>query len=291
MNDDIIYELQLLTVLREIQGNKYKILANRKAIDAIERINWKIKSGNHARENIPGIGEGIKNHIDEILSGNGIQELNNLSDEEFKKVKFISELEKIHGIGFKKAEKLYYEGKTIKDYENTKIQERIPRNVVKNWIDVFDQYVDDKLEYKFTGSYRRKQESLGDIDILIYIPKKHKNIKERFLQRFINDGIIEQISSGDNKFEGYLYIDDHYNHVKIDMMFIYDYDEYPYALLYFTGNKTLNTKMRSKAKNMGYHLTNTEMTDDKGNRIYVDNEQEIFEILNMEYLPPTERNL
>ena len=292
-NTKILNELKKLTVLRQIEGDIRREYANKRAIDNIEAINWEITSGDQAKKNISGIGFGLSKHIDDILSGNGISELNNLSSENKNKIEIILKLEQIHGIGFKTALAKYEKGDYDVNTTNT-IKERIPRKIIKNWSKhIFKMYAEKYSQYGLiyiiTGSYRRKQETSGDIDILIYIPNKYKYIKNNLIEDMKNDNILTELSSGENKFEGYLYLGN--DEVRIDMMFIYDKNEYPYSLLYFTGNKVLNIKMRSKARKMGYHLTNTEMLDSYGDRVIVDNEYDIFDILEIPRLTPEERNI
>ena len=68
-------------------------------------------------------------------------------------------------------------------------------------------------------------------------------------------------------------------------------DEYYYALLYFTGPAKFNERMRDRAERMEYKLGNNEMIDLRTNkRVIVDSEEEIFDILDMEYLDPENRN-
>ncbi len=71
-------------------------------------------------------------------------------------------------------------------------------------------------------------------------------------------------------------------------------EEYVFMLLYITGSKEFNIKMRAIAKNKGYLLNqkglfkvNNNKVDN--NSVIVKNEKEIFDILEMEYLLPRKR--
>ena len=75
---------------------------------------------------------------------------------------------------------------------------------------------------------------------------------------------------------------------RIDIRFI-NYDSYPSALLYFTGSKDLNTKMRSIAKKKGYKLSEYGLFDKDDKMIKVLSERDIFHKLDMEYLNPSLR--
>ena len=77
---------------------------------------------------------------------------------------------------------------------------------------------------------------------------------------------------------------------RIDMLFI-DYKSYYSSILYFTGNKYFNLYVRQKLlqKKMSlneYYLKNLVTNE----IIYLKSEKEIFDILEMNYLEPFERN-
>jgi DNA polymerase/3'-5' exonuclease PolX len=75
---------------------------------------------------------------------------------------------------------------------------------------------------------------------------------------------------------------------RIDIRFV-SYNSYPSALLYFTGSKDLNTKMRSIAKKKGYKLSEYGLFDKNNIPFKVNNERDIFHKLDMEYIPPALR--
>ena len=74
-------------------------------------------------------------------------------------------------------------------------------------------------------------------------------------------------------------------------------DEYPFAVLYFTGSKEFNLKMREKALSYGYTmneycLTYVEEGDHSGDRLedaVFEKEEDIFDFLEMDYVEPCER--
>ena len=72
---------------------------------------------------------------------------------------------------------------------------------------------------------------------------------------------------------------------RIDIRFV-PYESYNYALLYFTGSKDLNKKMRQIDKNKGYTLSEYELVNKKGKQFIAKSEKDIFKKLGMEYLPP-----
>jgi DNA polymerase/3'-5' exonuclease PolX len=64
-------------------------------------------------------------------------------------------------------------------------------------------------------------------------------------------------------------------------------EQYPFALLYFTGSKQFNTTIRLHAKKMGYKLNEYNLGNFKGDIIRT--EKDIFKALKIKYLKPEER--
>ena len=69
-------------------------------------------------------------------------------------------------------------------------------------------------------------------------------------------------------------------------------EEFPFAILYFTGSKNFNVYIRNKALEKNFSLNEYALTDMTNNKIIIlNNEKEIFEILKIPYLSPIERNM
>ena len=82
---------------------------------------------------------------------------------------------------------------------------------------------------------------------------------------------------------------------RIDIM-ITKPSEYPFAILYFTGSKDMNTTMRQKALSLGYSLNEYSLqyvdSEKKGSpldKMNVTNEKDIFDCLEMDYVEPQDR--
>ena len=65
--------------------------------------------------------------------------------------------------------------------------------------------------------------------------------------------------------------------------------QYPYAILYFTGSKNTNTYMRNTAIKLGFKLNEYGLFDKYNNLIELKTEKDIFECLNIPYLEPQNR--
>jgi len=166
--------------------------------------------------------------------------------------------------------------------------------------------IDKNLNIVIAGSYRRGAANSGDIDILMTHNsfKKEKDIsKYPFMMKLISTlldkkYIVGELSKGDTKFNGISRYDSKSKARRIDIRYISMENFYP-ALLYFTGSGNFNIDMRKRAKSMGYklseyHLYKLDETNKKSvneTPILVSSEEEIFEILGMNFLKPEQREM
>lgn len=188
----------------------------------------------------------------------------------------------------------------IKYYNKLKLN--IPRQEITKTLDFLLKEIsilDDTIIIQICGSYRRQKLTSSDIDLLVTTPTiLTENLEEEKLviqkivkklhdSRFLIDDLT---SDSTNKYMGFCQ-DPKQNKKpvrRIDIRFIPFLSWYP-ALLYFTGSKEFNQILRSKAKKLGYKLNEYGLY--KGNKnIYVESEEEIFQILGEKYLEPQERN-
>ena len=103
---------------------------------------------------------------------------------------------------------------------------------------------------QLVGSYRRHAKTLGDIDILL----KHLTISqlESFLRTETPFTVVDTITRGTIKASFLLRIDTRVRHLDV---LVTPPDEYIPALLYFTGSKVFNIRMRMVAKEKGWALS------------------------------------
>ena len=70
-----------------------------------------------------------------------------------------------------------------------------------------------------------------------------------------------------------------------------DYISYYAALIYFTGSKNFNIFIRRRALDKGYSLNEYSFTNkETGEKVMVHSEEELFKILDMDYVVPTARD-
>ncbi|MBM7582164.1 DNA polymerase (family 10) [Caldicoprobacter guelmensis] len=131
------------------------------------------------------------------------------------------------------------------------------------------------IRCEIAGSIRRKKEIVKDIDILATSAQP-----EKLMECFVNyQGVKDVVAKGDTKTSVVLN-----SGINADLRVVKD-EEFPYALHHFTGSKEHNTAMRHRAKAMGIKMNEYGLF--KGDvLIRCASEEEIFEKLNLCYIPP-----
>lgn len=140
----------------------------------------------------------------------------------------------------------------------------------------------DVIRCSTAGSLRRHKEIIRDIDFLVSSNKAESIIEFFTTQR----GIISISAKGETKASVILE-----GGIQGDLRVVND-AEYPFAQAYFTGSKEHNIAMRQRAIARGLRLNeyglfkSKEETRDPKLRIACDTEEDIFEALDVVYIPP-----
>jgi DNA polymerase/3'-5' exonuclease PolX len=187
----------------------------------------------------------------------------------------------------------------LKYYEDMK--ERIPRaeiEKIEKKIKKALKSVDPELVYEICGSYRRKQPSSGDIDLLISHPKYMEEIRNmKYLPKIVaqmsSSGLLVDhlTEEGDTKYMGFCKYNEKSKARRIDIRVV-DYHSYYAAILYFTGSQHFNIEVRNRALEKGMTLNEYGLTSLESKRkVFLQSEEELFHILEIPYKTPIERNL
>lgn len=312
MNQEIVDYLGKLEKQKLAEGEKFRARAYRKAIKAIESYPTKIESGIEARK-LPGVGEKIAQKIDEILTTGHLKVVDNRSKADLERQSIIETFEKVWGAGPQAAQKWYNKGyRTLEDichdpsltkqkkvgieyYDD--LLERMPRSeadkIVKKVQNV-TRYLG--LRIMACGSYRRHEETCGDLDILI--THDTEPIKESHLASFVytlhRKGIlVADLAFGKQTYMGVCKLNGKSKGRRIDIKII-PKESWGAATLYFTGSQTLNIVMRQNALEKGWILNEKGLFAgregaEKLIRINCSSEEDIFERLDMAYIPPESR--
>ena len=240
---------------------------------------------------------GMKDHLKEIFAVK-------LAKKQPNKAIIIEQLLEINGIGQDRAEELYTVQKVrkISDLKKSKIFEtlpletryfityppmkQIPHEMIKSLEKRLAANVLENVNHHIVGSYRRKKITSGDVDIMII--SKEPTILEIIIKKLrIYKFKYHIYSTGKDKFSGIF--DYNGNYIKMDF-FRTNPTEAPYMLLYATGSKEFNLKMRAHAKQQGYLLNKKGLyyANDKTKLVKsgIKTEKAIFEVLGMQYIPP-----
>jgi DNA polymerase (family 10) len=300
--------LNEIASILEMRGVEFKPRAYRKAARTVESLSKPIEEiyekGN--LQELPGIGESIAEKIAEIIETGSSSYYENLKEEMPVDV---DELTAIEGIGPKTVEKLYKELgiKTLEDLEqaarNQKIRavEGLGPTTEENILDHIELAkrrkertllgyalpIAEEIESRLTsrlgiidhiemaGSARRMKPTIGDVDILV-TSKQPDKVADFFTSM---EDVREVLGKGKSKCSIILE-----NDMQVDLRLIQK-ESYGSALLYFTGSKDHNIELRKVAINNGYKLNEYGLFREE-ERIAGTTEDEVYDKLNMQWIPP-----
>jgi DNA polymerase (family 10) len=135
-----------------------------------------------------------------------------------------------------------------------------------------------------SGSLRRGKETIGDLDLLVTIPSEKYKPKtvEAIAQHILQFPDIDQkLAHGENKVSFLLK-----SGMQVDVR-VLEKESFGAALLYFTGSKEHNVALRGRANKMGYTLNEYALATLKGERpVARATEEEIYAKLGLDYIPP-----
>jgi DNA polymerase/3'-5' exonuclease PolX len=293
---------------------KFKARAYGKAIDEIKVLGKPITKLEDI-DGVPGVGEKIRKKIAEILETGGLKAAE-AAKEEFQ-LDAVEVLTGVYGVGDVKAKSLISGGiKTIaqlraavaedpdllndkqkiglKHYED--IMERIPRSemVLHEKLLLGELY--ENQTGIIVGSFRRGAESSGDIDVLITMDPGSD--QESAFINYIDDlkekgYMIEVLSQGGQKCLSVVRLGPGEKARRLDLLVIPN-NQFPFALLYFTGSGDFNIAFRKHALKLGYTLNEHEMkltgkVPDAKPVPPMRYEAEIFAFLGLKYKEPNQR--
>lgn len=295
----------------DIQGeNPFRIRSYRNAARTIEDMSQNlealIKSGKNPEE-IPGIGKSISDKIGEILTTGKSHFLEELRG---KIPPGLTELLKLEGLGPKKVKVLHDELKVdsvdrlakaaqagrLRDLPGMglKTEEKILKSIEtyragmgRFKLSVGFQYAQAFLEYLQgvpgvkrldpAGSFRRRRETIGDLDILA-ICRKGCKVMDRFTRY---DEVAEVLSQGETKSSVRLRCG-----LQVDVR-VLDEVSYGAALHYFTGSKAHNVAIRERAKEQGLKVSEYGIfraKDEK--RLSGEAEEDVFTAVGLPFIAP-----
>src|ERR1700731_1464541 len=137
------------------------------------------------------------------------------------------------------------------------------------------------------GSLRRGKETVGDLDLLLTLTEGHTSQKkiDAIAEHILKYPRIDQVlAHGENKVS---FTIDHGLQVDVRLL---EKDSFGAALLYFTGSREQNVTLRGRANDMGYTLNEYALATLKGERrVAGRTEEEIYAKLKIDFIPPEMR--
>jgi len=309
-NQDIAKILNQTADLLEIKGeNQFRIRAYRNAALTVgslsKSISDMIEKGEKLYE-MPGIGKDLAGKIKKIVETGSFELLEDLKKEVPAE---LSGLMRISNLGAKRVKKVYdklnvrslqdlkkaaEEGK-IRDLqgfgEKTEenildgiarlegVRERFILSNAEQYALPFLNYLKKSKKIKeisIAGSFRRRKETVGDIDILAAV-KRGSDIMERFTKY---EDVEKILSKGETKSTVILK-----SGLQIDLRVIQQVS-YGAALLYFTGSKQHNIEIRSRAVKRKLKISEYGVFNEKDKRVAGGTEEEIYKTVDLPYIAP-----
>ncbi|OGN02368.1 MAG: DNA polymerase III [Candidatus Yanofskybacteria bacterium RIFCSPHIGHO2_01_FULL_43_42] len=323
VNYNLAKILREISVLLEIKGENFKPQAYEKAAHSVEMLEQDVREiykdgGIKALEDIPGVGKGIALRIEEYLKTHRVKDYDKLK----KQIPVqIDELFSIEGVGPKMILRLYnklgiktraqlekaaQEGK-LRDVEGfgRKTEENILRSIgflkkdqgrfILGFVMPTAKMMLEKIRAlpevqsaEYAGSLRRKQETIGDLDFIVFSEKPGAVIK-----KFLDFPEIKHVySQGEHKSLVRLDTD-----IDADISVISP-KSLGSALIAWTGSKQHNIAIRTLAEKRGWLLNDYGLWDGnpstiaqgKGKLLASKTEEEVYKKLGMDWIPPEIRN-
>jgi NAD-dependent DNA ligase/DNA polymerase/3'-5' exonuclease PolX len=305
LNEKFIELMEKLSDIMLKQGESFRARAYQKAQETIMSYPDDITSPEQLKGK-PGIGPAIMEKLNEYVQTGTLKIL------EREKNNPVNILADVYGIGPKKAKELVDGGITsiaqlrenqqlLNDIQKVGLQyyedvlKRIPRSEIEDYKVIFDRAFpkveDAKLE--IVGSYRRGAQASGDIDAII--TSSSPQVFTNFIDNLLKEKVILYVlSRGPTKCLVMAKIPSSDSVRRVDFLYT-NPEEFPFAILYFTGSKIFNTVMRHVALENGYtmneHGINKMEGKKKGEKVahHFTSEEDIFDFLGLVYKSPTER--
>ena len=292
----------------EIMGTEWKPRAYRKAAMSVESLSDDITEACNKNKlmDIPGIGKGIAEKINEYITTGSIKEY-----ERLKKIipKGLIGIMNIPGIGPKKAMLIYKKLriKTISELERAArlhklsklpaFKEKTEQNILEGIKLIkkgkervllgFALQIADEIQNKLkdlkevsradvAGSIRRMKETIHDIDILVTSdnPMPVMNFFSKMPE------VHRILAKGPTRASVILR-----NGLQVDLRIVPD-KSYGAALNYLTGSKDHNIKLRELAVKRGYKFNEYGLFNKKGSMIAGKTEADIYKQFKMDYIEP-----
>ncbi len=302
---------EIADLLELKEGNAFRIRAYRNAAQSVRGLSGRledlVKEGKDLTK-LHDVGESTADKIREILETGTCERVQQLRDDVPAE---LTELMKIPGVGARTAKSLHDElgvtnlddvKKACKEGRISKLegfgkktQENIRKGIetvkkaagrmelrtADESVEALKRHLDGIKELKtwtVAGSYRRRKETIGDLDMLLQAPDRKRTGDE--LKKF--EDVDEVVSSGSERITVRLK-----SGLQIDFRF-FEPESFGAAEMYFTGSRAHNVALRKRAKERDWKLNEYGLFKDD-HRLAGKTEASIYKRLNLQFIPPEMR--
>lgn len=309
--ENLIREFRLLQKYYQKEGDKGRTIAYGKVVNSLTSASFPITSRNDVKK-LRGVGAKTLEKFDEYFKTGKIAVVESAKsslEESKEESDILDSLKKVHGIGEKKAEELYKNGiRSVQDLRKDSVyktltsqqklgvdhyedlQKRIERKyIVALHVVVLyllnQEFGKNSYRLEIAGSYRRGAKTSGDVDCLITTNSfRLEDVVKLLYKKKI---IIATLGMKNEKFMGIgSCVAPHA--FRLDIEFVKE-EEYGSALLYFTGSKEFNKRVRFEAKKKGLLLNEHGLFRNGKKVLKAPTEKEIVEYLGLSLPDPEHR--
>jgi len=310
--DQVVDILERIALLLELQGeNPFKVRAYHNGARTLEMLEGDL--GTLVREDqlkgIPGIGEALREKISTLVTTGKLpyydelvaqfppklfelfdvpglgpkkikalyEKLNIASLADLQKACQDDKVSGLDGFGAKTQEKLLHSLATLKQGAGRHLTS-VAAHASATLLDDLRSHP-DTVRLSAGGSARRRNETVHDIDIIVST-KNPAAISQAFREHPLVDYVL---AAGDTKSSVILK-----NGLQADLRVVSD-EEYPFALMYFTGSKEHNIVLRGLAQDRGWTLNEYRLAPVKKDAPKIPKireERDIYELFGFDYIEP-----
>ncbi|GIH71044.1 DNA polymerase/3'-5' exonuclease PolX [Sphaerimonospora thailandensis] len=302
MNDEAAAALQEYAELFALSGgDAFRVRSYQKAAKSIAGFPEDLRHADIRK--IPGVGEAIAKKVEEFLARGSFRQLDDLRG---RVPEGVRELTRVPSLGPKRALFLFEElgidspaalADAIRDGRlaglrgfGPKTEENLLKGVEQLELsggrvhlgiamDLAERVIAslpaERIAY--AGSLRRMRETIGDIDILAVGPPSLMDLFAR------QPYVTEVIAKGERKTS--VRTD---RGLQVDLRVV-PAESWGAAMIYFTGSKEHNVRIREMAVKKGWKLSEYGLFDGEDHLIVSETEEDVYDALGMRWIPPTLR--
>jgi DNA polymerase (family 10) len=308
-NSDVADIFKRVADLLEIEGaNPFRVRAYRNAARTVETLSKNIGDMVENEEDLTaldGVGEDMAAKIEEIVKTGDLEQLEEIESrvppalgdmlditglgpkrvekihkalgvndlDDLREAAAAGEIEKLEGLGPKTQQKI------IEDLEKAQSKEkRTKLSVAEELVEPLQDYlkgIKGVERVQTAGSYRRRKETVGDLDILATGAEG-----EKIIDQFVSYEDVEKVvSQGETRSTVLLRLG-----IQVDLRVVPE-ESYGAALLYFTGSKPHNIALRNMALDQDLKINEYGVFQDE-ERIAGETEAEIYGLFDLPVIPP-----